>query len=119
MAAKFEQTRTPGIFKRGNRYVFSYRDENGMQRWESCRTLDEARRAKAARATDIARGELEQRSQVTLRAYAEDWIERYLGRRKGGFRDATRDEYRRQLQQYVYPFFGDQITLREIRPQRV
>jgi integrase len=119
MAAKFEQTRTPGIFKRGNRYVFSYRDENGMQRWESCRTLDEARRAKAARATDIARGELEQRSQVTLRAYAEDWIERYLGRRKGGFRDATRDEYRRQLQQYVYPFFGDKITLREIRPKRV
>jgi len=56
---------------------------------------------------------------VTLRAYAEDWIERYLGRRKGGFRDATRDEYRRQLQQYVYPFFGDKITLREIRPKRV
>jgi integrase len=119
MAAKLEKTRTPGIFKRGSRYVFSYRDEQGKQRWESCRTLEEARRAKAARATDIARGEFEQRSRVTFRAYAEDWIERYLGRRKGGFRDATRDEYRRQLQQYVYPFFGDKITLREIRPKRV
>jgi len=119
MAAKLEKTRTPGIFKRGSRYVFSYRDENGKQRWESCRTLEEARRAKSARSTDIARGEFEERSRVTLRAYAEDWIERYLGRRKGGFRDATRDEYRRQLQQYVYPFFGDKITLREIRPKRV
>jgi len=29
MAAKLEKTRTPGIFKRGSRYVFSYRDENG------------------------------------------------------------------------------------------
>ena len=119
MAARLEKTRTPGIFKRGSRYVFSYRDEQGIQRWESCRTMDEARRAKAARATDIARGEFEQRSRVTFRAYAEDWIERYLGRRKGGFRDATRDEYRRQLQQYIYPFFGDKITLREIRPKRV
>jgi integrase len=119
MAAKLEKTRTPGIFKRGSRYVFSYRDDQGKQRWESCRTLEEARRAKAARSTDIARGEFEQRSRVTLRAYAEDWIERYLGRRKGGFRDATRDEYRRQLQQYIYPFFGDKITLREIRPKRV
>jgi integrase len=119
MAAKLEKTRTPGIFKRGSRYVFSYRDEQGKQRWESCRTLEEARRAKSARATDIARGEFEKRFRVTLRAYAEDWIERYLGRRKGGFRDATRDEYRRQLQQYVYPFFGDKITLREIRPKHV
>ncbi len=52
MPARLEKTRTPGVFKRGSRYVFSYRVE-GKQRWESCRTLDEARRAKAARATDI------------------------------------------------------------------
>jgi hypothetical protein len=47
MPARLEKTRTPGIFKRGTRYVFSYRVD-GKQRWESCRTLDEARRAKAA-----------------------------------------------------------------------
>ena len=43
MAARMEKTKTPGIFKRGGRYVFSYR-VNGRQRWDSCRTLEEARR---------------------------------------------------------------------------
>jgi len=62
-----------GIYKRGNRYVFVYR-VNGKQHWESARTLDEARRAKSARTTDIDRGEFETRSRVTLRqeaVYAE------------------------------------------------
>jgi integrase len=117
MAAKLEKTRTPGIFKRGSRYVFSYRVE-GIQRWESCRTLEEARRAKAARSTDIGRGEFEERSRVTFRAYAEDWIERYLGRGRGGFREGTRDEYRRQLDQYVLPQLGAK-KLTEITPSRV
>jgi hypothetical protein len=48
MAARREKTRTPGIYKRGSRYFFQYEVE-GRQRWESARTLDEARRAKAAR----------------------------------------------------------------------
>jgi hypothetical protein len=34
MAAKLERTKTPGIYKRGTRYVFSYRTD-GRQRWES------------------------------------------------------------------------------------
>ena len=63
MAAPLEKTKTPGIYKRGSRYVFSYRVD-GKQRWESCRTLEEARRAKAARQTDIGRGEFEERSKV-------------------------------------------------------
>src|SRR5436189_5080332 len=79
MAAKLERTKTPGIFKRGSRYVFVYR-ANGKQKWESARTLEEARRAKAARLTDIGRGEFEERSRVALREHAEAWIERYLGR---------------------------------------
>ena len=29
MAAKMEKTKTPGIFKRGGRYVFSYRVNGG------------------------------------------------------------------------------------------
>ncbi len=41
MAAKMERTQTPGVFKRGSRYVFSYRVE-GAQTWESARTLDGA-----------------------------------------------------------------------------
>jgi hypothetical protein len=103
--AAMEKTQTPGIFKRGSRYVFIYR-ANGKQKWESARTLEEARRAKAERVADVGRGEFEERSRVALREYAEAWVERYLGRGRGGFREGTRDEYRRQLKQYVYLYFG-------------
>ncbi len=71
MAVKPVKTRTPGIYKRGSRYVFSYRVD-GRQRWESCRTTDEARRAKAARTTDIGRGEFEGRSRATPHVFALD-----------------------------------------------
>jgi integrase len=118
MAAKLGKTRTPGIFKRGSRYVFIYR-VNGKQRWESSRTLDEARRAKAARMTDIARGEFEERSRVTLHEYAREWIERYQGRGRRGFRENTRDEYRRILEQYALRYFAERTRLTEIAPSQI
>ena len=99
------------------RYVFIYR-AGGKQKWESARTLEEARRAKAERVADVGRGEFEERSRVPLREYAEAWVERYLGRGRGGFREGTRDEYRRQLQQYVYPYFGT-VKLGEVAPSGV
>ena len=117
MAAKLERTRTPGIFKRGRRYVFSYRVE-GKQRWESARTLAAAREAKSARATDIGRGEFEPRSRLTLKEYASDWIERYQGRGRRGFRENTRIEYRRQLEHYIYPYFGA-VRLTAITPSQI
>ena len=80
--------------------------------------LDEARRMRSARSTDIGRGEFEERSRVTLREYAEPWVERYLGRGRGGFREGTRDEYRRQLEQYVLPYFNG-AKLTEVTPSRV
>jgi len=118
MAAKMEKTKTPGIFKRGGRYVFSYR-VNGRQRWDSCRTLEEARREKAARMTDIGRGEFDRRSRITLREYALEWIERYQGRGRRGFRDSTRDDYRRVLKQYVFKYFPERARLTEITPSDV
>jgi integrase len=118
MSAKLEKTRTPGIFRRGSRYAFSYR-VNGKQKWESCRTLDEARRAKAARTTDVGRGEFEARSRVTLHEYALEWIERYSGRGRRGFRESTRDDYKRVLEQYVFKHFGERIKLTEVTPAKV
>lgn len=118
MAAKLERTRTPGIFKRGGRYVFSYRVD-GKQRWESCRTLDEARRAKAARATDIGRGEFEQRSRITLHEYAREWIERYQGTGRRGFREETRSEYRGLLDKYALDYFSARTRLTDITPRHI
>jgi integrase len=118
MAAKMERTKTPGIFKRGSRYAFSYR-VNGKQRWESFRTLDEARRAKSARATDIERGEFVERSRVTLHEYAVEWIDRYQGRGRRGCRENTRDEYRRLLDRYALDHFPTRLRLTEVTPSHV
>jgi hypothetical protein len=118
MAAKREKTKTQGIYKCGDRYAFSYRVD-GQQRWESCRTLDEARRARRARTADIDRGEFESRSRLTLREYALEWVERYQGRGRRGFRDHTREEYRRQLEQYVFRYFSKGAKLTEITPSKV
>jgi integrase len=118
MAAKMVKTRTPGIYKRGSRYVFAYRVD-GKQRWESCRTLDEARRAKAARATDIGRGEFEERSRITLHEYAREWIERYQGTGRRGFREETRSEYRALLDKYALSHFSSRTKLTEITPRHI
>lgn len=57
-----------------------------MQKWELCRTLEEARRAKAARSTDIDRGEFTPLPKTMLHAYALD-VERYQGTSRRGFRE--------------------------------
>jgi integrase len=118
MSARLEKTRTPGIFKRGSRYVFSYRVD-GKQHWESCRTIDEARRLKAARTTDIERGEFEPRSRATLHEYALEWVERYQGRGRRGFREGTRADYRRQIEQYICRYFPARLRLTEITPSKI
>jgi integrase len=118
MGAPLERTRTPGIYKRGSRYVFSYR-VCGKQRWESARTLEEARRAKAARQTDIGRGEFEERSRVTFHDYATEWVQRYQGRGRRGFRDSTREDYRRMLRLYALRYFPVQTKLTEITPSLI
>jgi integrase len=118
MAAPLIKTKTPGIYKRGSRYVFSYR-VNGVQRWESCRTLEEARRAKSARSTDIGRGEFEERSRVTLHAYLSGWIERYQGTGRRGFREETRNEYRGLLNKYALQYFPASLKLTELSPSGV
>ncbi len=118
MAARREKTRTPGIYRRGDRYTFSYKVD-GRQHWESARTLDEARRSKAARTADIARGEFEERSRLTLHEYAKEWVERHQGRGRRGFREHTREEYRRQLEQYVFRFFPGGVRLTDVSPSKV
>jgi integrase len=118
MMAAMEKTRTPGIFKRGSRYVVVYYAA-GKQRKESARTLDEARRLKSKREGEVSEGQFHEQSRITLHEYALEWVERYLGRGRGGFREGTRDEYRRQLNQYVLEHFPERTKLSEVTPSRV
>ena len=112
------KTATPGIFARGSVYTFPYR-VSGRQKWESRRTLDEARRAKAERETDVRRGQFHEDSKITLHAYAHQWIVAYTGRTSRGFREETRTRYKRQLEQYLLRHFGDRVELKAIGPKQI
>lgn len=98
--------RIPGIYKRGSRYLFVYK-ANGRQHWESARTLTEAKRRKRARQAAIDSGEFFAASRKMFREYAEEWIDRYRGRGGRGFREQTREDYRRDLRRYIFPFFDE------------
>ena len=118
MAAPMEKTKTPGVFKRGNRYVVVFRDGEGRQRKVAARTLAEARKLKGARTADVARGEFHPQSRERFRKYAEAWIERYQGTGRRGFRESTRDDYRRLLHEFAFPFFDERRRRRlsEVTP---
>ncbi|HUR86340.1 MAG TPA: tyrosine-type recombinase/integrase [Solirubrobacteraceae bacterium] len=105
MPAPLVKTNERGIYKRGNRYAVIYRDHEGRQRQESARTLDDARRLKRARQTAADQGEAIAPTRLTVGEYARTWIDGYHGRGHG-FRERTRDEYRRDLERYVIPFLG-------------
>jgi integrase len=119
MAAPMEKTRHPGIYKRGSRYVVTYRSGDGRPRKESAGTLNEAQRLKAARTADVARGEFHEQTRVRFRAYAEEWVERQHGRK--GCRESTRDDNRRVLQKYAFPFFDDRLgrSVSQVTPRDV
>jgi integrase len=119
MAAKFEKTRYPGIYKRGSSYVLTYR-VGGKQRKESCRTLEEARKKKAARQAAIDAGEFQEKTRVTFADFAREWVERYQGRGRG-FRESTRDDYRRLLNTYAIPYFDGRLRrkLSAVQPRDI
>src|SRR5215210_9503588 len=118
MAARMEKTRNEGIYKRGSRYAVIFRDADGRQRQVSARTLDEARKLKGARTADVARGEFHTASREKFRDYAEAWVERYQGTGRKGFRESTRDDYRRLLREFAYPYFRSR-RLTEVTPSDI
>ncbi|MEJ7775068.1 MAG: hypothetical protein WKF72_09695 [Nocardioidaceae bacterium] len=118
---KLVATKTPGIYRRQNAdgspgaYVVVYR-AGGRQRKEYARTLSEARSIKSARKADTDRGEFQARSKITLREFLTEWIDRYGGKARRGFREGTREEYRRLLDQYAHAYFGERLRLVDLAP---
>jgi integrase len=118
MSARMVKTNVPGIFKRGGRYVVTFRDAQGRSRKKSAATMVEARALKASVTADVARGEFRSLSRATLREYATEWIEGYQGRTSRGFRETTRQEYRRDLERDIVPYLGAR-RLTEIEPRDI
>src|SRR3712207_2854914 len=101
MGARMEKTATPGIYKRGSRYVVTWQ-YRGKQHKRSYRTLAEAREAKAQRHA----GDRKPSTRRPLDDYAARWIDGYTGRTSRGFTEDARREYRRALERHIVPFFA-------------
>jgi integrase len=105
VSRRLDRTSTPGVYKRGGSYVVVYRDPSGRQRKQAARTLAEARDLKSSLTTDVRRGEWREQSSVTFAQHWGPWIDSYAGRTSRGFRETTRQDYRRDLEQFALPFF--------------
>jgi hypothetical protein len=118
---KMQRTKAPGVYRRGDRYAVTWRDVSGKQRWGSARTYDEARALKAEKERQARDGvqHVPTNEQPTLADYARELFGcdltrepgatpengRYSGRH-GAIRDATRADYRRDVEVYWLPLLG-------------
>jgi integrase len=129
LAAKLERTSRAGIYRRhGNDcdrrgrcdcpYVVVWRNR-GRQTTETFRTMAEASEAKRTRESEAARGEFSPLTRTPLHDYARDWVERYQGMGRRGFREETRDEYRRLLETYALRYYPPRTQLTEINPKAI
>jgi integrase len=112
--AGLQRTETPGVYRRGDKYVLVWRDA-GRQRKTTFATLEDAVRVKAAQ-------EQSERVPVVRNRfsdYATEWIETYRGRTRRGLARSTRGDYRRSLELYAIPYFARRpladLTPRDIR----
>lgn len=112
------RTRYPGVYARGDSFTFNYRDRDGRQRWGTAPTAKAGQRLKGE-AEERARLGLAEGSDVKVLAYLQAWVEEYQGNGRTGFREATRDEYRRIIAK-VYPrAFTVKERLADVDPPRV
>ena len=113
------KTKTPGVFKRLGAdgdvlgYVCVFRSA-GRQRKRSARTYEEARRIKRECETDRDRGELQERTTIGFLRYVDEWVERYRGQGRRGFRESTREEYRRLIRAYAHRHFPRKLKLADV-----
>lgn len=148
MAAKLVRTETSGIYRRhakdcdrvgrcGRPYVVVYRGKT-----RTFLRLVEAREGKAAmeREAKLTRGhalwlhrdeprdgcsdcerEFAARGQVApfFHAYSLEWVERYQGTGRRGYREETRDEDRRLLKRCALKFFAADLRVGGVGPRLV
>ena len=120
--AKLERTRWPGIYRRGDRWAYEWTDAAGKRRRASAGSREDASARKAeeeAKAASGKFGEAGPRSRLTVAGYALDLFGADVGRasgatalrgryqgRKGAIRDATLNDYRRDLERWWLPALG-------------
>lgn len=113
---RLRKTKTPGVYRRvdGAGKTVGYVaviEIAGKQRKRNARTYDEARRIKRGNEADRDRGELQPQTKTKFLGYLDEWVERYRGRGRRGFRENTRDEYRRLINAYAHSYFSGRLKL--------
>lgn len=113
------KTKTPGVYKRvdGEGNIVGYVaviEVAGRQRKRSARTYEAARRIKRESETDRDRGELQEPTTIAFLSFLDEWVERYRGQGRRGFRENTRDEYRRLIASYARPYFSSKLKLIDV-----
>jgi integrase len=104
---RFEKTKWPGVFKRGDAYVVRV-TVGGRKRQRSAPTAREAMALRDELRVARARGEFVQSERLTLEQYASEWLAGYRGRSRTGVRAPTVAKYRRSLELHVLPSLGAQ-----------
>jgi integrase len=116
---RLRKTKTPGVFKRVDGagqtigYVSVFRSA-GRQRKRHARTYEEAKRIKRESETDRDRGELQECTTIGFVRYVDEWVERYRGQGRRGFRESTREEYRRLIRAYAHRHFPRKLKLVDV-----
>jgi len=127
--AKLSKASKPGVFRRhikGCRgtgrcecpYVIVWRSM-GRQFTETHRTMALAVEGRRRRDAEVAEGAFSKVGPETLHEFALDWIERYQGTGKKGYRPETRDEDRRLLERFALQYFPANLKVAEITPRMV
>jgi len=96
-----------GVYRRKTRddetkYEVAYLDSDGKQRWRTVSTLREARQLRAELVSKVARGERVAPSRMTLKQFADEWIDGQDAR----LRPTTSARYRTNLRLHVLPRLG-------------
>lgn len=112
-APKMVRTKTPGVFRRGGRYVVTFRDADGRQRKEAARTYELARALKIKREGEVARGAFTPAGKLTFHDYGREWLASYKGKRQG-IRSRTKSDYGRDLEAYAFRYFSGRTRLAAI-----
>jgi integrase len=116
---RLRKTKTPGVYRRVDAkgktlgYV-AVIEVAGKQRKRSARTYAAACRIKRESETDRDRGELQEPTTSAFLAFLDEWVERYRGQGRRGFRENTRDEYRRLIENYAHPYFTSKLKLVDV-----
>jgi len=121
---RLRKTKTPGVYRRldaGGKTIgyVAVIEAAGRQRKRSARTYAAACRVKRESETDRDRGELQEPTAITFLRFLDEWIERYRGQGRRGFRENSRDEYRRLIASYARPYFSAKLKLVDVTTFRL